>query len=721
MMRKHLNRFSDLLLLLLCTYSIVSMILSSFNCTVDSLFPLYILVLCLALWFGSSFRRGMLIGLPVSLLTVYIAYRSYADDILFESADLLDKLTGAYYEHIYAPGSSYPFLNQSPAQDFTLILLIFLILIYLAPAITSTTWRIPFSLIGAVPIFAACIAVNGFPPKAAVICFVLFCLLLFAGGNNGEDSSNRGRAVFITALPLALCLCATLYLQRPDEYSFDDGDITLSQRFDAIGKKLSQFLGEQAVETTFLDAEATGSLQEMPTSVPSLDLDEIDLNQAYDSSSQNSHVLTASSSRGGLIYLRGNSYGEYTGSGWRAADDNSPVSSLAFTARAIASSEELLDVRFAGSSALLYLPYYSTLGGSSDTHVASNAQREYSLRYSSYAGDPSLLSLSGDYAAAELEYRDYAHEYYTRLPEQTMLDMQSLLNQAGIYVDSANLVQQVAQFIKDSCDYDLNTQAYNSSDHAIYFITTAETGYCVHFATAATVAYRALGIPARFTEGFLFSAVAGEETKVYGKNAHAWVEVYFDAVGWVPIEVTGSAAITEPQPDSDSAALPDPVSTGPIDGEALAPDVSIAPATPSPSPATLPVGFIAPPEEADEQTPENSGWLIAAIVLTILLIAFFPLCRMFLLYFNRKAVGHSNARKAAVAIWHRAERVSGFGVAPLAEEIIKCAERASFSRHEIGDDELQACSERLDSMTRETYQSLSGFKKFVFKYLHGLI
>jgi hypothetical protein len=77
-------------------------------------------------------------------------------------------------------------------------------------------------------------------------------------------------------------------------------------------------------------------------------------------------------------------------------------------------------------------------------------------------------------------------------------------------------------------------------DVAIYFLSVAKEGNCQHFATAATLMYSALGIPARFTTGFLAETSPNPNTlvNVKGEDAHAWVEIYLNGIGWIKIEVT---------------------------------------------------------------------------------------------------------------------------------------------------------------------------------------
>ena len=82
-----------------------------------------------------------------------------------------------------------------------------------------------------------------------------------------------------------------------------------------------------------------------------------------------------------------------------------------------------------------------------------------------------------------------------------------------------------------------------------YFLFENHKGFCVHFATAATLMYRYCGYPARYTEGYAIPASAfyenengTYEAQVTGDMGHAWCQVYDkDTGGWTDMEHTPSA------------------------------------------------------------------------------------------------------------------------------------------------------------------------------------
>ena len=80
-----------------------------------------------------------------------------------------------------------------------------------------------------------------------------------------------------------------------------------------------------------------------------------------------------------------------------------------------------------------------------------------------------------------------------------------------------------------------------ASNPTIAFLDGEKEGVCRHYAQAATLLYRTLGLPARYTVGFVCDNMKKDQSvDVTDKQAHAWVEVYIEGTGWVYVEVTGS-------------------------------------------------------------------------------------------------------------------------------------------------------------------------------------
>jgi len=86
--------------------------------------------------------------------------------------------------------------------------------------------------------------------------------------------------------------------------------------------------------------------------------------------------------------------------------------------------------------------------------------------------------------------------------------------------------------------YDLNIQRGHSDDALENFLRV-KRGYCEQFSAAFAAMARSVGVPARVAVGFTYGDLLDDGNyHVYGRNAHAWPEVWFDRVGWVSFEPT---------------------------------------------------------------------------------------------------------------------------------------------------------------------------------------
>ena len=72
----------------------------------------------------------------------------------------------------------------------------------------------------------------------------------------------------------------------------------------------------------------------------------------------------------------------------------------------------------------------------------------------------------------------------------------------------------------------------------VSFVTQTKAGYCQHFAGAMAGMLRMLGIPARVAVGFTSGTPDDGTWVVTDHDAHAWVEVWFAGIGWVPFDPT---------------------------------------------------------------------------------------------------------------------------------------------------------------------------------------
>lgn len=266
-------------------------------------------------------------------------------------------------------------------------------------------------------------------------------------------------------------------------------------------------------------------------------------------------MLKIKSDESGTVYLRNMSYGDYTGKGWLSALAYNKLLSgthgmnylpgVALKnngAESIGISIELVP------GCPYVLPYFTTMEKYnydiqiSDT-VYVGSEDVYSMYYYSYTGYGEWIKDSlGEYTEEELLYRDFVYSRYLTIDSETKAYFDNIISKRGFSADDKKIIENVAEFIKNSAEYSLtyDRNLDNEENIVIAFLDKYKEGICQHYASSAVLFYRALGIPARYVTGFMASAVEGEWADVTNKQAHAWVEVYIDGVGWMPVEVTGS-------------------------------------------------------------------------------------------------------------------------------------------------------------------------------------
>ncbi len=250
-------------------------------------------------------------------------------------------------------------------------------------------------------------------------------------------------------------------------------------------------------------------------------------------------------------FLRATSYGDYNGSGFDAARDytKSHISPLDFIGRSLpGSSNQLWTLhveRLSGCPVIIpYYSYDSTMFGTSDSYFLSG-MNEYDYKFVKLTDDITGMRqyTRNIVTGEEWDYTQYVYEEYLQIPEYTRSELLRIGEENGIYDkgDKFLLADAIRKYVQNAGRYNLYGEQYPSGvDVAVYFLDVVKEGVCQHFAAAATMMYRAYGIPARYVTGFSVNLEPETTVSLSTYDRHAWVEIYFDSLGWIPVEVTGS-------------------------------------------------------------------------------------------------------------------------------------------------------------------------------------
>ncbi|MFD2763213.1 transglutaminase TgpA family protein [Micromonospora eburnea] len=96
--------------------------------------------------------------------------------------------------------------------------------------------------------------------------------------------------------------------------------------------------------------------------------------------------------------------------------------------------------------------------------------------------------------------------------------------------------------VENGFRYSLSTRGGTSGEDITDFLDT-KVGFCQQYAASMAWLVRAAGIRARVAFGFTNGSNSGGTYVLTNKNLHAWTEVYFDSIGWVPFDATPAAGV----------------------------------------------------------------------------------------------------------------------------------------------------------------------------------
>ncbi|MDE7177578.1 MAG: transglutaminase-like domain-containing protein [Lachnospiraceae bacterium] len=165
------------------------------------------------------------------------------------------------------------------------------------------------------------------------------------------------------------------------------------------------------------------------------------------------------------------------------------------------------------------------------------------------------------------------YERYLDVPVSCETAVRQVCEEAGFKGTEKEIAQQITEYFDENYNYTLRPGFYyGNPDYISHFLLESRKGYCAHFASAAAMLFRQMGIPARYVEGYAFSyaevvengelvegadyadyyrgfseigATALIQIEIPDAYAHAWVEIYDNERGWIVVDPTPSSTEEE--------------------------------------------------------------------------------------------------------------------------------------------------------------------------------
>lgn len=275
------------------------------------------------------------------------------------------------------------------------------------------------------------------------------------------------------------------------------------------------------------------------------------------------------------VYLRAFTGHNYDGSSWSDVTDDAQLNRMLldsmekttmarrklYQERPEEQSRGVMDVYWLDDSlTYLFMPYYTDGSESSRAPESLGVGARYA-----YFPVVSDVSLSG--------VEDESASRYLEVPKICRDAVAKACQKAALSGTPEQIAEQIFRYFSTNYSYTLRPGYYfGGMDYISYFLEKNKKGFCTHFASAGTMLFRYMGIPARYVEGYVFTytdvvtdgvVVEDEDFKDYydgynslgetalvelevpDANAHAWIEIYLPDKGWVAVDITPAASLEE--------------------------------------------------------------------------------------------------------------------------------------------------------------------------------
>ena len=556
------------------------------------------------------------------------------------------------------------------------------------------------AIYGVLPLAACMVVLDTVPEELGIFLVVAgLVLLMITNTVRRRNASDGNRLTALLMIPVLLATMVLFWAVPRDGYQMQNG-------------KLQQALSDWFWGLPFTPdvPGSNGNSNDNSGGNESGVVDglEVDLSEVGPNRLTPYPAMYIQAENSGMLYLRGQAYDVYTGMNWQVRK-NLEGGNLGWPTENLL-TVQTLDIQPISAMTMRFFPYYIQRSDWTENYengrlLALGQDKRYV--YTQAQPEP------GQGLAAENRLTDALYDHYTELPEDT--DRQARRILSGIEIDKGLSVAEkaavIADYVRQTATYDLLTDRMpeDKQDFALWFLEEGTTGYCVHFATAATVLLRAAEIPARYVTGYLTWTKAGETSYVTENQAHAWVEYYDTNEGWKVLESTPDGGL--PQPPAEETP---PETTQPP--ETTEPTETTRPSErPTRPEETEPEGTTGAPEEP-EKPKADLTWLVRLLKIVgctgaALAALWLQLVLRRRWRYRRMRTGSSKRR--TLARWREVVRMCRILKEEKPERLEELAEKAKFSQHRMTPEELREFDDWLT-------QARNRFREKPFRLLRTL-
>jgi len=549
-MKRLLTIFGDFILILVAVSCVIGALISAFAFTVDA-------VLMTATWAVAAFalslhaslwrKKGLLI-----LLLPFLALCLWKLQEILEGAKwVIFEITTEFSKWLYVP-VLFPHEEPStlaPTLFFTFAGIVVAFLLSVAICLRRSVF---LTILFTAPIvFLTFVIVFNQAEQIFLLgLLAVYLTVLFSSGFFPDDFKKRGVAA-LPALGLAVLFMGSAFmLAPPDRYNREDNLRDIDNQIRHFASRVGIARIKSGVGWPYMSRDTWG-----------FDTGRVEISEAGSRVIGDHSLLEVTATNAGVFYLRGYSMQRFENGRWTVNSELLPLQddALARAAPALMAHafyrtysdieptlvNMVIDRTGDRTVGAVYTPYYSfPFRWNVSPYFFDFLHIEDSILSLHAAIPPENLPLIDLSGFSEQVQRSDA---YLQVESSTAEGLRRIAADVGIDADADRAVisDQVSEFLTTFGRYTLSPFVIpEGEDFALYFLRTSRQGYCIHYATTATLMLRSLGVPARFTSGFVVRvdrADVGRTLVVTDRNAHAWVEVYYDDVGWLPLEVTPPA------------------------------------------------------------------------------------------------------------------------------------------------------------------------------------